>query len=245
MKKVISLLLATVLALSVFTACGGNESGKTERPSPYIGKSAAFVGDSITYGIGLETQSNQYWVQVKDALQFGATHGMGVSGSCVSTKSARGYERSPLALRYESIPKVDMIFIFMGTNDFGGNVPMGKISDNSDISYYGAWNMILTKLKDKYPETKIILMTSVPRYSLTENKLGLKLDDYVAALKEIAEHHELPVMDLYTLTADIFTEDAIEELMPDKIHPNEEGHRLLAETVKKWLEDNQDTIFPE
>lgn len=241
MKKLITLLLAIVLALSVFTACGGRK----ERPSPYVGKSTAFVGDSLTYGIGLETQGNQYWVQVEEALQFGATHGMGISGSCVSTKSTRGYERSPLALRYENIPKVDMIFIFMGSNDFGCDVPMGKITDNTDVSFYGAWNMVLTKLKDKFPETKIVLMTPVPRYSMTENKLGLKLDDYVAAIKEIAEKYELPVMDLYTLTADIFTEDAIEELMPDKIHPNEEGHRLLAEIVKKWLVDNQDTIFPE
>lgn len=251
MKKTISLLTVILLVLSLLTACNqqtGTETKDTEQVEPgaaYVGKSAAFVGDSITYGIGLETLTNQYWMLLKDKLQLGIVNNYGVSGSCVSTQGTRGLERSPLAIRVESIPRTDMIFIFMGTNDFGCSVPIGKIEDNTDVSFYGAWNFVLERLKTKFPDSQIILMTSIPRYSMTVNSLDLTLDAYVDAVKKIGEHHELPVIDLYTIMADEFTEANVDKYMPDKIHPNEEGHALMAEELRQWLVENEKTVFPE
>lgn len=240
MKKKIAIVLALVLTLFALSACESQE----KKLEVYEGKSAAFVGDSITNGVGLESQASVYWILLKNKINLGMVNNYGINGSSVSTKGTKGLEKTPLAIRVDAIPKHDMIFIFMGTNDFGGSVPLGTMEDKTDISFYGAYNFVLDRLQTKYPETKIVIITPIQRYSMTENKLGLTLDVYVDAVREIAQAHDLPVIDLYTEMADVFTEANVEKYMPDKIHPTEEGHVLMEEVIEKWLADNADIVFP-
>ena len=68
---------------------------------------------------------------------------MGVGGSCVSAKSNYGTGNYPLINRYQNIPDKDLITIYMGTNDYGHNTPMGTIDDTTDVSFYGALNVII------------------------------------------------------------------------------------------------------
>lgn len=248
MKKLISCITIFFVILSLFAACGQAGSApaqpaQTEPQLSYAGKSVAFIGDSITYGIGLENQQNQYWTHLEKNLSLGKVTNCGVSGSCVSTQGTRGYERQPLAMRVNSIPRADIFVIFMGTNDFGCDVPIGTMEDQTDVSFLGAWNFVLTKLKERNPDTKIVIMTALPRYSKKINSLDLKLDVYVDAVKEVAEGHNLPLIDLYTIMADEFTEANCEKYMPDKLHPNEAGHALMAERIQTWLVENIQTVL--
>ena len=242
MKKQICFVLLAAILLALCSACAAPEEAPVAKPS-YEGKSVAFIGDSITYGIGLENLTNQYWLHLKNNMNLSLCHNCGVSGSCVSTQGTRGMERSPLALRVNAIPRADIFVIFMGTNDFGCDVPIGSMEDREDVSFMGAWNFVLDKLKERHPDTKIVLMTPLPRYSKTVNALDLKLDDYVNAVKEIAAAHELPLIDLYTMMADEFTEENCETYMPDKLHPNEAGHELMAKRIQAWLEENAQLVL--
>ena len=67
------------------------------------------------------------------------------------------------------------ITIFMGTNDYGYDTVLGSINDSSDISFYGALNVIIPALKAKYPNAKIVFVTPIHRYGYGINSAGHRL----------------------------------------------------------------------
>ncbi len=222
----------------------GRDGGSTAATqSAWANKSAVFVGDSITVGSGV-TAGNRYWELLEDYLQLGNVTDMGIGGSCISVTSDYGTQYNPLATRYNSIPKADLIQIFMGTNDYGHDTPLGTIADTTDISFYGALNLIIPALQTKYPESRIVFVTPLHRYGAngltydyTENGAGNTLKDYVDAIKEVCERYSVPVIDLFTISginpaiADVKT-----AYMPDGIHPNDAGHELIANLMANHLE---------
>ena len=238
MKKLIVGILCLGVLLS-FAACGGN-SGETQPPAlTYQGVSAAFVGDSITNGAQLKTGDPIYWQLVQTALGFDKTVGLGVNGSCYSTKSDFGMEHSPLPTRYQQIPQTDLIFLALGTNDFGRNTPMGTIEDQEDISFYGAINFVLNELEKQCPESQIILMTPIIRFDKSQNSLGLKLQDYIDAIKAVGEKRGLPVVDMYSATAPKLPSG----IFTDNVHPDKLGHQVLATALQTWLEENIEEVL--
>ncbi len=62
------------------------------------------------------------------------------------------------------------------------------------------------------------------------------LIDYVNAIREVAEYYSLPVLDLFKTSG---LQPAIpiirEKYMPDALHPNDEGHRILTDKIIKFL----------
>ncbi len=248
-KLLIFLLFITMLCMA---ACAnGNTDGNadtppvgdittpTEAPLSYAGVSAAFVGDSITNGATLEQGDPIYWQLVKESLQLGDVTGMGVNGSCYSTKSEFGLEHEPLAIRYQQIPQTDMIFIALGTNDFGRSTPMGTIEDQEDVSFYGAMNMILTALEEQCSDSQIILLTPIVRHDKSVNNLGLEITDYIAAIKAVAQERNLPVVDMYELTRNSLSQG----VFTDGVHLDKYGHQILAQTLETWLKDNMETVL--
>lgn len=221
------------------------------------GKTAVFVGDSITYGIGT-TDGARYWEVLGESLELSNVTGMGVAGSCISTKSNYGNSNSPLINRYDSIPEADLITIFMGTNDYGHETPLGTINDKRDTSFYGALNVILPSLIKKYPNSRIVVVTPLHRYGFgtsgnlgtaftydyLENGGGANLEDYVNALKAVCNKYSIPVIDLYTLSGlDPSDSETKANYMPDGLHPNAKGHEIIANIMEDWLKMYADT-FP-
>lgn len=80
--------------------------------------------DGSTPNIGVKKASDGKYITRTENIT-----GMGVAGSCVSAKSDYGTSNSPLINRYETIPESDVITIFMGTNDYGHETPLGTIDD--------------------------------------------------------------------------------------------------------------------
>ena len=70
MKRWISFALLAAMLLGLCTACTPPEEAPAAKPS-YEGKSVAFIGDSITYGIGLENLTGQYWQLLKNNMHLG------------------------------------------------------------------------------------------------------------------------------------------------------------------------------
>lgn len=217
----------------------------------YYGKSAVFVGDSITYGEGTSAGS-RYWELLKTSLNLSSVTGMGVSGSSISAQSKRSDTYVPLMNRYNSIPRADLIMIFMGTNDYGHETPLGTIKDTTDISFYGALNVIISSLTSKYPTSELIFVTPLHRYGYgtspttgeaytydyLPNYEGASLGDYVQAIKDVCQKYSIPVIDLYSLSGlDPSIASTRTEYMPDGIHPNAKGHKLIADIIKEQLED--------
>ena len=169
-KRIISLLLALVMLcgmmpMTVFAA-------EETEANPWSGRSAVFVGDSITAGTGTTKTYHQF---LEEALGLGSVTAMGVPGSCVSAASDYSQSNQPLINRYQSIPSADLIVIFMGTNDYGHETPLGSMEDTQDGTFYGALNTIIPNLVAKHPSSKIVFVTPLHRYGFGTSKiLGIK-----------------------------------------------------------------------
>lgn len=172
-------------------------------------RSAVFVGDSITVGSGT---SKIYYEYLDESFGFGEITSMGVAGSCISAASDYGQSNSPLINRYQNIPSEDLIVIFMGTNDYGHETPLGCAEDTEDGTFYGALNTIVPALVENHPNSKIVFVTPLHRYGFgtssilgtaftsddIANGVGASLGDYVEALKAVCASNGVSVIDLYT-----------------------------------------------
>ena len=163
MKKGLSFILAFVLLLSILpvqtfaTAQNGT--------NPWESKSAVFVGDSITAGVGT---TKIYYEYLEEKLHFNSVTPMGVAGSCISAASDYGQSNQPLINRYKSIPFADLIVVFMGTNDYGHETPLGNVKDAQDGSFYGALNTIVPALTAKFPSSKIVFVTPLHKVHIRQ-----------------------------------------------------------------------------
>ena len=219
----------------------------TPETSPWEGRSVVFVGDSITAGSGT---TKIYYQYLKETLGFGSVTAMGVPGSCVSAASDYGTGNSPLINRYQNIPGADLIVIFMGTNDYGHETPLGTPADTGDGTFYGALNTILPALVAKYPDSRIVCATPLHRYGFGTSKIlgtaftydnipngvGATLGDYVQAIKTVCGSNGIAVMDLHNeFTLDPADAEVRTNYMPDGLHPNAAGHQVVADLMASHI----------
>lgn len=72
----------------------------------------------------------------------------------------------------------------------------------------------------------------------TNRKLDVRgtLKDYRDILMEVAAYYAIPVLDLY-LTGGMQPAHALcrERLMPDGLHPSDEGHAIIARRLGEFL----------
>ena len=238
MKK--HLIFMSAFLLFACCACGEKTvSGTEPAKKTYEGISATFVGDSITNGAKLGDGEQTYWQITAQKLKMKEPVGLGVNGSTYSTQSDFGLEHDPLPTRYQAIAQTDLIFIALGSNDFGRNTPLGAVADQEDISLCGAINYVLNKLQTQCPDSKIILMTPIIRHDKTTNDLGLTLQDYIAKIKEVAAARNILVADIHTPTADKMPVGVFD----DTVHPNMYGHQIMAQALQTWLEENIESVL--
>ncbi len=225
------------------TECGAASPEMTD----WSGASVVFVGDSITYGTGTEKTYHSF---IDEMGVFASVQSMGIAGSCISSKSDYGSGNSPLVARYTSIPDADLIVIFMGTNDYGHETPLGSPTDTTDVSFYGAMNIILSGIKTRHPNSRIVFVTPLHRYGFGTSKIlgtkftydyiangrGHSLDDYVNAIKAICEKYSVPVIDLFN-EYPVDPSDSADKMtyMPDGLHPNTDGHEIISNLIFEKL----------
>ena len=255
MKKILSLLLILVMLSSIFLSTA--VATKAIDESPWKGKSVVFVGDSITAGLGT---TKIYYKYLEENLKFGSVTPMGVSGSCISSGSDYGQSKEPLINRYKNIPSADLIVIFMGTNDYGHETPLGNVDDTQDGTFYGALNIIVPELVSKFSSNKIVFVTPMHRYGYGTSKIlgtkftydniangvGAKLSDYAEALKTVCSNNGIYVIDLHTeCTLNPADPETRSEYMPDGLHPNATGHKVIADIIESHLRclDVEDPLY--
>ena len=63
------------------------------------------------------------------------------------------------------------------------------------------------------------------------------LIDYIRAIREVCEYYSLPVLDLYANSGISGNVPAYcEKFIPDGLHPNDAGHRVIADKLRRFLE---------
>lgn len=158
------------------------------------------------------------------------------------------YAEQPLSvIKVTDFSTVDILTIAYGTNDFTSNIPL----DNSENPYdtatlAGALRTSVESLLITYPNLKIFVLSTMYRFYIDENNeftedsntkvnsIGLKLGDYNAKLKEVAEEYNLPYVDDYNIGIGKFNRYQYFNVN-DGAHHKETGRRLIAEHLAKQL----------
>lgn len=206
-----------------------------------------FLGDSITEGHGTADKENIFW-KILGRSVGAQVRGYGIGGTRFAMQkapSANPRHDLDFVMRAKEMDKdADMIVVFGGTNDFGhGDAPLGSPSDRENTTFYGACHTLFTDLINMYPEAVIVVMT--PLHRCNEDNLkgdGFKATDvaplstYVKIIREVAEYYSLPVLDMWA-TSGIQPRVPIikEKYCPDGLHPNDEGHKLMAKRLEGFL----------
>lgn len=212
-------------------------------------KKIAFLGDSITEGVGVSSQEKRYSDLI--AKNEGAIcYNYGISGTRIAYQHAPSAEPSfdqCFLDRVEKMePDADIVFVFGGTNDFGhGDAAIGCMSDRDPYTFYGALHTLFTKLINKYPTSKIVFATPLHRCD-DENFMikggvpkAVRLIDYVNIIREVAEFYSVPVLDFYKNSGLQPHVPVIKEMyVPDGLHPNDAGHVILADKISAFLKNN-------
>ncbi|EUJ21743.1 Internalin A [Listeria grandensis FSL F6-0971] len=194
-----------------------------------------FLGDSITIGLRANVAFPNI---VAKQLRLPTIQNEGISGASVAQNSA-----APISIvrRLEALDTSNTtdVVIFGGTNDFQFNTPMGTPNSTDENTFYGALNQIAEKLKAS--NTTIHFVTPMWRArqvvgdgkdsDLYPNKLGLYLNDYGTAVKNVASKYNARYLDLYSEKA------AYENDLPDGLHPNNNGQYFIGEKISLMLNE--------
>ena len=215
------------------------------------GKKINFIGDSITEGARVENPENIYTNLLKKSLGLLEARNYGVGGSRIARiKKPEGIPSDEdFVMRVQRMdPDFDVVVIFGGTNDFGhGNIPLGKMGDDDVYTFYGALKTLCLYLIKTYPEKPIVFVTPLHRLNeeLDYNKRleeknpnARPLSDFVNAIREVCELFSIPVLDMFKeggMPARVWA--WCENHMPDGLHPNDNGQKIIAHKLQKFLEN--------
>lgn len=112
------------------------------------------------------------------------------------------------------LTKADIYSVFLGTNDWWGGKPLGRLADyqnkTGNATVYGAFRTIIDKLRSLNPAGRIILITPMQRadfvyltnfknnaYGSYKPKNGQTLEAFARAIDSIGHVEQVPVIDLY------------------------------------------------
>ena len=212
------------------------------------GKTIAFLGDSITEGVGSSAPDKVYHQLLKNKYGLKAALNFGVSG----TRLAKQTEPSdPISFdedfvkRAKTIPDdIDAVIVFGGTNDYGhGDAPFGAPGDKTNDTFCGACYALMSYLLDRFGDRPIIFMTPLHRadegWPMAEDGKDKRcLREYVAVIRQTAELFAVPVLDLYSESGmQPMIESNNRSFFVDGLHPNDAGHERIAAKLGAFLEN--------
>lgn len=202
-----------------------------------------FLGDSITYGYDGAIPNNTdnirvkkpYPETVKEILGLLKANNYGVSGASISGESY------PLYINYTNMTNnADYVIVFAGTNDWSGSIygqPLGEKTDTEAGTFYGALDILIKGLINKYPTKKIGFITPIKRTAGGDtNKYNLHLSDYVDAIIYKCNEFAIPVLNFFLNSGccpqiDIFKENNL----PDGLHPNQQYYNVLGYKIAQFI----------
>ena len=212
------------------------------------GKIINFLGDSITEGAGVYDPQNIYVARIGRMCGLKVANNYGISGTRIARQQKRTEDHQRFDLDFcqralEMDKNADINVVLGGTNDFGhGDAPLGKPCDRTPDTFWGACHCLMSELITTYPNAVNVICT--PLHRLTEdmpngdNKpapVGT-LKTYVDIIRTVAEYYSLPVCDLYAMSGLQPRVDSVRErFVPDGLHPNDDGHAILAERIAGFL----------
>ncbi|MBE7043464.1 MAG: SGNH/GDSL hydrolase family protein [Ruminococcaceae bacterium] len=207
----------------------------------------AFLGDSITFGYGLEHQDERYSSVVCRRLEI-EEENYGITGTLIARAGMNRTDGKSFLDRLHLMEGADIAVVFGGTNDyFWSDRPIGTI-DSADDYFAGAVERLCQTLTEMRKGKKTLLVTPYSHHGIgnfqggetyqtssehdtTEiNFNGHVLQDYVDSIVKIGEKWKIPVLNLHETPGFNWNIHTI-----DGCHPNQEGHLWLADQMEYIL----------
>jgi len=139
----------------------------------------------------------------------------------------------------------DIIIVYAGTNDIGGNVTIGTFDTTSpkdlteqqiaalDVTTFAnAYRAMLIRLQYYYQTSRIVVC--FPNFTNTYYDMA-NLDDYIEIIREECDYFGVEYIDLRASGITIYNRGTY---LPDGIHPNAGGMELLFNKVYNYLMGN-------
>lgn len=210
--RVSSGLLAVVIALLLSHATAAQDV----RP-----KRIACIGDSITYGAGVEQREvNNYPAQLGRMLGEGyQVRNFGVSGATLLKQGDKPYIKQKAytdAIEF----KPDIVVIKLGTND---TKPQNwKHKDQ----YAADYKDLIADFRKANPDVKVYAALPVPAFP---GNWGIRdeivKNEVIPLVRQVAEETKATVIDLYTPMVDK------KAFFPDTVHPNKAGATAMTKVI--------------
>ena len=207
-KVFLTHLIAT---LSILCA----DAALSATPSSSEMKTILVLGDSLSDGFQLK-RSEAYPALIANKLRDAGLNLQVTNASATGGTTEGGLERLPAHLKR----KIDIFVLELGINDAFRGVPVEQIQNNLQ--------QIIDRVKARNPEVRVVIAgMQLPNYGA---------DDYVSAFgKMFGELAAKNGAALVPYLLDGVAGDPSLNL-PDGIHPNASGHKILAENVWRVLE---------
>lgn len=216
----------------------------------FAGKTFLFLGDSITEGVRGTTSQRKRYTEVFEKLSGAEVYSYGIGGTRIAfqmkpTLSKPRHDMYFASRVHDMREEADYVIVFGGSNDMAnGDAPLGEFGDTTPLTFYGGLHDLYTRLQTKYPQAKLIAITPIPRSdgdgpinSVGAERLG-GMKSYVNAIKQVAEAFGITVLDAYSnweINPNIESQREA-YFCHDEIHPNDHGHKYMAEKLLEFLE---------
>ena len=178
-------------------------------------KSVLVFGDSLSDGFMLQ-RSEAYPALLAKKLQAAGLNFQVTNASASGGTTQGGLERLPPHLKH----RIDIFILELGINDAFRGLPVDQIQNNLQ--------QIIDKVKARNPNVRVVIAgMQLPNYAT---------DDYVSAFGKMFA--ELATMNNTALVPYLLQGVAGDPSLnlPDGIHPNAAGQKILAENVWRVLE---------
>ena len=203
--------------------------------NPLFKKKVLWNGDSIMAGAGYGGGFAKIISERNDMV----SNNYAVGGATITaeTQNNAGVNRHWISRDVENMASdADYIIFNGGVNDGSLGLPMGVITDGyddiyDDTTFCGAFESLINKLYEKYPDKKIGFVQV--------HKMSESQSVYVPKTIEILKKWGVPYIDLYTQSPPLgyitnlknnYTNNA------DGWHPNELGYRAFyVDKIESWL----------
>jgi len=178
-------------------------------------KTILVFGDSLSDGFGL-ARSQAYPALLADRLRAAGLNYEVVNASASGGTTAGGLQRITKHLAR----KIDIFVLQLGINDAFRGVPVSQTRENLQT--------IIDRVKRRYPAVRVVIVgMQLPVYATDDF-----VHDFGRMYGELATTNSAAVVPY--LLAGVGGDPALN--LPDRIHPNAAGQKILAENVWSVLE---------